>query len=287
MHISSLAYVGLGVSDVGKWAGFAQDILGLQNCGVDKDGVCTLRNDERLWRIALHASPADDLIYAGFEAADARAVSGLAGRLADSGVDVREMSPAQATGRNAKGGITLKDPDGLTIEVVHGISNATTPFKSPRDVEFVTGAMGLGHIVVCASDIERTLKFYHALGFEVSDYIEAAIGPGMQVRLVFLHCNERHHTLALLPVPMPKRLNHLMFETSTVDSVLTAYYRAEKEGLPIVRHMGRHTNDQMLSFYVKTPAGFDVEFGCEGVHVRSESWKVRTYDSISLWGHEP
>ncbi len=57
--------------------------------------------------------------------------------------------------------------------------------------------------------------------------------------------------------------------------------------MPIVRHMGRHTNDQMLSFYVKTPAGFDVEFGCEGVHVCPDNWKVRTYDSISLWGHEP
>ncbi len=204
MHILSLAYVGLGVSNVAKWAAFAQDILGLQNCGVEKDGVCTLRIDERPWQNRLHASPADDVIYAGFEAVDARAISGLASRLADGGVDVREMTPAQAAARNAKGGITLKDPDGLTIEVVHGISNATTPFHSPRGVEFVTGAMGLGHIVICASDVERTLKFYNALGFAISDYIEAAIGPGMQVKLVFLHCNQRHHTLALLPVPMPK-----------------------------------------------------------------------------------
>ena len=28
--------------------------------------------------------------------------------------------------------------------------------------------------------------------------------------------------------------------------------------------LGRHVNDLMLSFYMKTPGGFDIEFGCEG-----------------------
>ena len=31
--------------------------------------------------------------------------------------------------------------------------------------------------------------------------------------------------------------------------------------------LGRHMNDQMLSFYMRTPGGFDVEFGCEGLEV--------------------
>ena len=31
--------------------------------------------------------------------------------------------------------------------------------------------------------------------------------------------------------------------------------------------LGRHVNDKMLSFYMKTPGGFDVEFGCEGLQV--------------------
>jgi biphenyl-2,3-diol 1,2-dioxygenase len=108
----------------------------------------------------------------------------------------------------------------------------------------------------------------------------------MKVRLVFLHCNARHHTLALLPLPLPIRLNHLMFEVNSVDSVLAAYYRAQKAGVPIVRHMGRHTNDQALSFYSRTPAGFDVELGCEARPVGPD-WKVGEYDAISIWGHDP
>jgi hypothetical protein len=76
-----------------------------------------------------------------------------------------------------------------------------------------------------------------------------------------------------------------MFETVAVDSVLEAYYRVQREKHPIVRHMGRHTNDHMLSFYVRTPAGFDVEYGCDPLRI-GNGWKVKTYDAISVWGHE-
>jgi biphenyl-2,3-diol 1,2-dioxygenase len=146
--------------------------------------------------------------------------------------------------------------------------------------------MGLGHIVVRVADAERSLKFYQLLGFEISDYISFELAPNMTVRLAFLHCNQRHHTLAMVPAPLPKRLNHLMLEVDSVDAVITAYYRAQKQGLPIVRHLGRHTNDHMLSFYAQTPAGFDVEFGCGGRSI-GRDWKVEQYDAVSIWGHEP
>ena len=34
--------------------------------------------------------------------------------------------------------------------------------------------------------------------------------------------------------------------------------------------LGRHVNDKMLSFYMKTPGGFDIEFGCEGLEVADD-----------------
>jgi 3,4-dihydroxy-9,10-secoandrosta-1,3,5(10)-triene-9,17-dione 4,5-dioxygenase len=50
--------------------------------------------------------------------------------------------------------------------------------------------------------------------------------------------------------------------------------------------LGRHVNDLMLSFYMKTPGGFDVEFGCEGRTVDDHSWIARESTAVSLWGHD-
>lgn len=286
MTISNLAYVGLGVSDVSGWTAFAKDVLGFATAGTNRVGEEALRFDGKPWRLAVSQSAANDISYVGFEAVDDIAVAQLSDRFRTQGIATRLMHSAEADGRKVAGGIVLSDPDGLTVEVVHGFADSSVAFRSPVGAEFVTGNQGLGHIVISAPDIERSLKFYGLLGFEVTDYIETSLGPDVFVRLVFLHCNARHHTLALLPLPTPKRLNHLMFETKAIDSVLQAYYRAKSAGLPIVRHIGRHTNDRMLSFYARTPAGFDVEYGCDGVQVGS-SWAVKTYNAISIWGHEP
>ena len=48
--------------------------------------------------------------------------------------------------------------------------------------------------------------------------------------------------------------------------------------------LGRHTNDQMVSFYARTPSGFEVEYGAGAVSV-DESWTVVNHDRISVWGH--
>jgi 3,4-dihydroxy-9,10-secoandrosta-1,3,5(10)-triene-9,17-dione 4,5-dioxygenase len=45
-------------------------------------------------------------------------------------------------------------------------------------------------------------------------------------------------------------------------------------------------NDLMLSFYVKTPGGFDVEFGTEGRQVDDGQWVARESTAVSLWGHD-
>jgi hypothetical protein len=73
MSISNLAYVGLGVADVGAWAQHAEDIYGLQNAGTVQ-GVTTLRMDDKAYRVALHADARNDILYAGYEAASAKDV---------------------------------------------------------------------------------------------------------------------------------------------------------------------------------------------------------------------
>jgi hypothetical protein len=43
----------------------------------------------------------------------------------------------------------------------------------------------------------------------------------------------------------------------------------------------------MFSFYMMTPAGFQVEIGCGALEVGDDWNENRAYDSISLWGHQP
>ena len=78
-----------------------------------------------------------------------------------------------------------------------------------------------------------------------------------------------------------------MFETRDRDDVGRAYDRAFAAGLPLPNGLGRHDNDQMFSFYVTSPAGFQVEVG-HGARQISEPWTGdRRYDQISAWGHQP
>ncbi len=43
----------------------------------------------------------------------------------------------------------------------------------------------------------------------------------------------------------------------------------------------------MLSFYIKTPGGFDIEFGCcEGLQVEDQAGSPGRSTAVSLWGHD-
>jgi 2,3-dihydroxybiphenyl 1,2-dioxygenase len=284
MAITGLAYTGLGVSDVDAWARFAVGVLGMQDAGTGEQDRRLLRMDDRSWRIELSPSGTNDIVFAGFEAANEQAMSDTVRDLVEFGSVVRSMTGEELARRGVQEGIVVEDPDGLTIEIVRGMQCSSETFCSPTKASFLTGPEGMGHLVVSTSDLEQSVRFYQCLGLAISDYIVTDLGPARDVRLTFLHCNARHHSVALLPLPTPKRLNHLMLEVTSVDALLGAYYKAQETGVPILRHLGRHTNDRMLSFYARTPAGFDVEYGYDGVRIEP-GWKVRTYDAISIWGH--
>ena len=80
----------------------------------------------------------------------------------------------------------------------------------------------------------------------------------------FLGCNPRHHSLALAPMPAPAGIVHLMIEVATLDDVGRALERCAPAEAPVSASLGRHANDLMVSFYVRTPGGFDIEYGTDG-----------------------
>lgn len=285
--IEALGYLGLEVSDRDRWSAFAADILGLQPVPRG-DGVVDLRMDDYASRIRLHDGSADDLAYTGWEVADARALGALADRLIAAGVYVDHGSQDFCTERMVKAAFRFKDPEGNAHEAFYGpLQRTETPFVSPTGARFKTGRQGLGHIVLRCRDKAAMLAFFcDVLEFRVSDHITAEVIPGRPMEITFLRCNGRHHSLALAPIRTPKTIVHLMVETLSIDDVGRALDKCLASRVHLSFTLGRHSNDEMLSFYPMSPSGFDIEYGCGGLEVDDESWHVLTHNSVSAWGHK-
>lgn len=287
MEIKALGYIGLSVSDPQAWKTFATEDLGL-TAHDRSDGGFDLRLDSYAWRIRIQPGEPDDIAFAGWEVASAADLEALAHRLSEAGVEVERGGAELCADRQVAGLIQFADPDGLTCEAFYGPLQLTqTPFASPRGVSFRTGDQGLGHIVLATREKTRLADFYETLlGFKLSDHIHTEILPGRPLSLSFYRCNGRHHSLAIAPLPIPKKLVHFMLETTSVDDVGRAMYRVLDKGRHLSFTLGRHSNDEMLSFYVMTPSGFDLEYGWGGLAVDDDTWHVKTHNVNSAWGHK-
>ena len=247
--------------------------------------VCFPRYDEQVWRLSLAASGEDDLTFIGLEVNSIEALEALAKALKEKGISVDQGSEALCAERGVSAMICCEDPFGLAVELYVGERLAGNPFKPAREhAGFVTGDMGLGHIVLSAPDEAAATGFFmESLGFNLSDHV--LLGPeGRQLRLTFMHCNSRHHSLAIAPIPAPKRLNHIMMEAATMDEVGRTLDIVQRSNVPVSSSLGKHTNDMMVSFYMQTPSGFDIEYGCEGLAI-TDDWTPSVHYAPSLWGH--
>ncbi|MEQ9317557.1 MAG: VOC family protein [Polyangiaceae bacterium] len=285
--VSSLSYVGIETRDLRAWERFATRILGLQPSGTTEDGGRLFRMDENHHRLAVHPGRRDDIVYAGWEVADDRALEALAAHLAQRGHAITWASPAAARARRVARYVEVTDPNGVVCEVVVGPDRCRDSFAPSRAMTgFVAGALGLGHIVLCTGDPDATLAFYRdGLGLRISDYIGVDFGTAGTHDVAFLHAGPRHHALAVVPLATPKRLHHLMLQVATLGDVGTAYDLCQDDGVPIAMTLGEHTNDRMVSFYMESPSGFQIEYGHGGIEIDDEVWEIAHYDAASVWGH--
>lgn len=285
MSIQRLSYLGFEVSDVAAWRAFAGTRLGVMETSVREDGA-RFRIDSRAWRLDVRKGSADDLSFAGYEVDSEDALAAVRKRLEAHDVAVTVEGPDLVADRGVLGLVSCQDPAGNRVEIFYGATEMfEAPFVSPIGVSgFLTGDQGLGHYVLNVPDTAAALDFYiKGLGFHLSDVIDWKLNDEMTVRLSFLHCNGRHHTLALLSAPGGKTLHHFMLELNELDDVGLALDKFETDGA-IVATLGRHTNDHMISFYGGTPSGFAIEYGW-GARGVLPGWSVVRYDRISIWGH--
>jgi 2,3-dihydroxybiphenyl 1,2-dioxygenase len=284
--VTQLGYLGIGAKDIGAWRNYAENLLGVGVSGVDSDGTMLLRLDDHEQRFLVREDPRDDVLFVGWQTDDETSLSEIGGRLEAAGVDVVQGTKEDAERRRVKSLIKFKDVDGLDCEVYHGPAKAASTFKSSKDdAQFIAGGQGLGHVVFASSDLKRSMDFYcDVLGMKVSDYVTKGA-----LKLGFLHCNPRHHSLAFaeVPVTMPKRTNHFMLQLDSIDTVGRTYDKVVDGEAPLLVTMGRHSNDEMVSFYMANPSQFGVEYGWGAREVDDSCWEVTEYNQTSIWGHKP
>jgi 3,4-dihydroxy-9,10-secoandrosta-1,3,5(10)-triene-9,17-dione 4,5-dioxygenase len=258
-----------------------------------EQGAVYLRMDDFPARLVILPGSAERLLASGWEVAGPPDLAAVARALADAGVPYKAGTPEELAQRRVQSMLLFEDPAGHRLEVFCGAALEHRPAVSPYGNRFVTGAMGMGHVVLpVPPGSSAAFDFYtEVLGFRLRDSMRMPAeffggSPGdPPVWFRFLGCNPRHHSLALAPVPAPAGIVHLMVEVASLDDVGRALDRCARRGAPVSTSLGRHANDLMVSFYVRTPGGFDVEYGTDGQLVDDATWISRESTAISLWGH--
>jgi 2,3-dihydroxybiphenyl 1,2-dioxygenase len=288
--IKSLGYIKVQTNDIESWRTFAFDVLGFAMGSGPDDSALYLRMDERAARIVVVPGDTDEVVTIGWEVRDHPALLRVQDALQSAGVGVKPLSQDEADARRVEEAITFGDPAGATIEVFHGAVLDHSPVVTPFGARFVTGAQGLGHVVLPATDPNAAVDFYtDVLGFLSRGAWRVPAPPEYgPVRIRFLGVNERHHSLAICPTARggAPGLVHVMVEVDSLDAVGQALDRVAKDGFTLSSTLGRHTNDKMVSFYVRAPGGWDIEFGTDGMRVDETYYTAEEITADSYWGHQ-
>ena len=288
--LKSLGYVKVQATDMDRWRHFAFKVLGFAEGSGPADDALYLRMDERAARIIVVPGDVDKIVTVGWEVRDHAALTRVKAALDGAGVPVKELSLEEADARRVEEVIAFDDPAGTSTEVFHGAVLDHSPVVTPFGARFVTGDQGLGHVVLPALDVPGLFGFYtDVLGFKSRGAFRVPAPPEFgPLRVRFLGINERHHSLAICPAMTLRDpgVIHLMVEVDSLDAVGQALDRVNKDGFQLSSTLGRHTNDKMVSFYVRAPGDWDIEFGTDGMRVDERYYTAEEITADSYWGHE-
>lgn len=287
---NSLGYVTIQTADIERWRRFAFQLIGFAEGKGPDPAALYLRMDERAARIVVTPGETDRIIASGWEVRDRAGLRRVRDTLDAAGIAYKELSQGEADDRRVEEVLTFDDPAGNTLEVFHGAVLDHSPVVTPFGARFVTGDQGMGHVVLPALDANGLFEFYtETLGFlSRGSYrvpLPKEFGP---IRIRFLGVNERHHSLAIAPAMTLRDpgLIHMMVEVDSLDTVGEALDRVTKEDFQLSSTLGRHTNDKMVSFYVRAPGDWDIEFGTGGMRIDETHYTAEEITADSYWGHQ-
>ena len=282
--ITELGYLGFSISDLDAWRNYAAGIVGMEFVDDGEPGVAYLRMDKWHHRIALHVDGGDDLAYMGWRVAGPKDLEEMAATLKAAAIEFQVGTDDEAAERHVLGLLKLNDPGGIPIEIFYGphVENAL-PFHPGRPMfgRFVTGDQGLGHCILREDDVEAARRFYELLGMVGSVEYKLALPNGMVAQPYFMHTNDRQHSVAFGLGPMEKRINHLMIEYTELDDLGLAHDRIREAKIDVALQLGKHANDEALTFYCANPSGWLWELGWGGRKAPNQ----QEYYTRDIFGH--
>ncbi|MFJ5262033.1 VOC family protein [Streptomyces sp. NPDC088387] len=286
-----LGYLVIETNHLADWRRFGTDAIGMHRDDPDS-GLTRFRLDDQECRFLIRRGPAEDVVAAGWHIDDHPTFERIEARVRAHGVPVAEGTAEEAALRGVERLLRFPGPKGITQEIY------TTPLTSPEPLRmlasgFVTGDSGMGHIALTSAR-PTLIRGYFTTVFDarLTDYIDETIS-GARLRIRFLRVNERHHSIAVagvrgLPVdPVRTRVQHLNIQAATLDDMARSYQRVHELGFDMALSVGQHTNDKELSYYARTPSGFEWEVGWNPLVVDESTWEPSTHQGISVWGHTP
>ncbi|MFZ3417053.1 VOC family protein [Arthrobacter sp. 3Tela_A] len=287
-HIRGLGYLKVQTQHIARWRELTVEGLGFAEVvGPDPDGLY-LRMDEREARLIVLPGESDKVLAVGWEVRDQFALAAVAKDVEAAGIAVTWLDEEANDERGMEQVISFSDPGGTPVEVFFGPRLDHSPLKTGYAQKFVTGAQGMGHVVLPTTAMEETTSFYtDVLGFLPRGAVR--LGPQRPaVRFRFFGINQRHHSLAIGPAPHGEEpgLVHLMVEVDDLDTVGMALDKVRGMNFNITASLGRHTNDKMVSFYVRAPGGWDIEYGTAGMLVDETYYTAEEITAESYWGHD-
>lgn len=280
MTVRALGYVGVESPNAKEWLEFGPEVLGME-AEEASGGTVTLRMDDYRHRVTVYHGKQNRIRYLGWDVGGPEGIDRFAEAAQRSGVPYSIGTDEECVERTVLGLAKVTDPAGFQHELFYGLEMAPRSFRPGRQIAgFVTGKQGLGHVLLVVPDMVTAGSFYtDVLGHQPSDDVHAFLN------FKFYHCNPRQHSLALAEMPGSRGLHHIMIQLRELDDVGIAYDLCKERDLLITMTLGRHTNDRMVSFYVRTPSGFDIEYGWGGSEIDDEFYTMGNYKDISIWGH--
>jgi extradiol dioxygenase len=284
-QVRSLGYVGVESPQYKVWEDIGPEVFALPLGVPASDGAVRLRVDDYDYRIAVHPGERNRVLYVGWELAREEELEAAIAELSDADVQVTVAGQEECEYRRVGAMAHFRDPAGYRFELFVGLYNRERSFAPTRPHGgFKTGEFGFGHVLLVVPDGAAEDAFVRSrLGFALTD---TTFTPGGAVAR-FYHVNGRHHSLATLSAPGMRGLHHIMLEVNDVDDVGIALDRAESHPeLQLSMRLGRHSTDNMLSFYVMTPSGFEIECGWDGRVIGDDWAPTYTAQPSEIWGHQ-
>jgi 3,4-dihydroxy-9,10-secoandrosta-1,3,5(10)-triene-9,17-dione 4,5-dioxygenase len=289
IDIRELGYLVAQSENLKEWQDYAENVLGMMSMDAPEGGLY-VKMDERPFRMLILEGNENRYLASGWELASEEAFAAAIAELDQKGIAWEAGDASLCNQRAVQQLAIVRDPAGNRHELYWGHRSEFLPFVSPQGVpRFVTGAMGLGHVVLPAPNFDETRDFLkNVLGFGLSDIMNHKPAPDADpLRIHFMHCNNaRHHSLAIAEFPVPSGCVHAMVEVDCMTEVGRAHDRMQAHGVKLSATLGEHLNDRMTSFYMKTPSGFDMEYGFGGLQVDWNEHSAFEFTRVSVWGHD-